>query len=98
MLYFQENLEYNHTMNSNTMTLGEMASLKMVDELQQKLNELYIKRANMDRDFADFLEKYDALMNENPFHPSWKFYRLACDKYSKVEYQIKTCKYYLSKD
>jgi hypothetical protein len=85
-------------MNANTMTLGEMASLKMFSEIQERLNELYVKRANMDKAFTEFLEKYDALMNENPFHPSWQFYREASEKYSKLEYEIKTAKYYLTKN
>lgn len=82
---------------TSTPTLGELASLKMFDEIQERLNALYVKRARMDKDFSEFLDKYDSLMNENPFHLSWKFYRESCDKYSKVEYQIKSANYYLNK-
>lgn len=85
------------TTETLTHTLGELADLKMFDEIQERLNELYVKRAKMDRAFTEFLDKYDSLMNENPFHPSWKFYRESCDKYNQVEYKIKTAKYYLTK-
>lgn len=79
------------------MTASALYHNREFGKLQEHLNTLIVQRAKMDKDFTDFLEKYDAKMNENPFHPAWDLYREASKKYSNIEHEIKSCNYYLNK-
>jgi hypothetical protein len=79
------------------MTASTLYHNREFNKLQEHLNNLLVKRANMDKDFSKFLDKYDSKMNENPFHPAWDLYRESTTKYNKLEYEIKSCNYYLNK-
>jgi hypothetical protein len=70
-----------------------------MNELKQKLNDLHVQKMRMDKFFSMFLEKFERKMDpDNTNTPIWKLYKTKLKEYEKIEYEIKTTKYWMLKE
>ena len=64
----------------------------------EKRNNLLIERMKLDRFFTLFLDKFERKMDpDNTDTPVWKLYKQKLKEYDKVQHDIKSAEYWISK-
>jgi hypothetical protein len=70
----------------------------MIMDWIEKRNNLLIERMKLDRFFTLFLDKFERKMDpDNTDTPVWKLYKQKLKEYDKVQHDIKSAEYWISK-
>ena len=70
----------------------------MIMDWVEKRNNLLIERMKLDRFFTLFLDKFERKMDpDNTDTPVWKLYKQKLKEYDKVQHDIKSAEYWISK-
>ena len=67
--------------------------------LIEKYSDLQVQKMNLDKFFSMFLEKFERQMDpDRTDTPVWKLYKNKLKEYEKVDNELRTPQYWISKE
>ena len=67
--------------------------------LNEKYSDLQVQKMKLDKFFSMFLEKFERQMDpDRTDTPVWKLYKNKLKEYEKVNHELRTTQYWISKE